>query len=82
MSDQMLIRISSETKDSLKKIARSEGKSTSQVVREIINDYIQDRDISTYIDNLWSRIGKKLKAKGITSLDISEKIREVRESGK
>ena len=82
MSDQMLIRISSETKDSLKKIARSEGKSTSQVVREIINDYIQDRDISAYIGDLWSRIGKKLKAKGITHLDISEKIREVRESVK
>ncbi len=82
MSDQMLIRISSETKDSLKKIARSEGKSASQVVREIINDYIHNRDISLYIDDLWSRIGKKLKAKGITRLDISEKIREVRESGK
>lgn len=82
MSDQMLIRISSETKDSLKKIARSEGKSTSQVVREIIRDYIQDRDISAYVDELWTRIGKKLKDKGITPLDIPDKIRQIRESGK
>jgi predicted DNA-binding protein len=82
MSDQMLIRISSETKDSLKKIARSEGKSTSQVVREIISDYIQDRDISAYVDELWTRIGKKLKDKGITPLDIPDKIRQIRESGK
>lgn len=78
----MLIRISSETKDSLKKIARSEGKSTSQVVREIISDYIQDRDISAYVDELWTRIGKKLKDKGITPLDIPDKIRQIRESGK
>ncbi|MFP4082134.1 MAG: ribbon-helix-helix protein, CopG family [Candidatus Aminicenantes bacterium] len=82
MTSQMLIRLSSETKEKLDRIARNQGKSTSQVVRELIRDYIQDRDISDYIDNLWSRIGKKLKSKGIQHKDISEMVRQVRESNK
>jgi len=61
-------------------MARIEGKSTTQVVREIIDEYIQDRDIGIYIDNLWSRIGSKLKSKGIQSKNISEMIRQVRET--
>ena len=80
MTVQMLIRISSESKESLTRMARIEGKSTTQVVREIIDEYIQDRDIGIYIDNLWSRIGSKLKSKGIQSKNISEMIRQVRET--
>lgn len=80
MTVQMLIRIPPETKERLTKIARNEGKSTSQVVREIIEEYIHDRDIGVYIDNLWLRIGNKLKSKGIKSQDISKMIRQVRES--
>ena len=80
MAVQMLIRISSDTKDSLTKIARNEGKSTSQVVREIIEEYIQNRDIGIYVDNLWSRIGNKLKSKGIEQKDITEMVRQARET--
>lgn len=82
MTSQMLIRLPSETKEKLDKIARNQGKSTSQVVRELIRDYIQDRDIGVYIDDLWSRIGKKLKSKGIQPKDIPEMVRQVRESKK
>ncbi|MCD6516594.1 MAG: ribbon-helix-helix protein, CopG family [Candidatus Aminicenantes bacterium] len=82
MTSQMLIRLSSETKEKLDRVARNQGKSTSQVVRELINDYIQDRDIGVYIDDLWSRIGKKLKSKGIYHKDIPEMVRQVRESKK
>jgi predicted DNA-binding protein len=80
MTVQMLIRIPPETKERLTKIARNEGKSTSQVVREIIEDYIHDRDIGAYIDDLWLRIGNKLKSKGIKSKDIPEMVRQIRES--
>lgn len=31
------------------------------MVRELIEDYIKEHDISSYIDNLWDRVGKKLK---------------------
>jgi len=82
MTSQMLIRLPSETKEKLDKIARNQGKSTSQVVRELIKDYIQDRDIGVYIDDLWSRTGKKLKSKGIQHKDIPEMVRQVRESQK
>jgi predicted DNA-binding protein len=82
MTSQMLIRLSSETKEKLDRIARNQGKSTSQVVRELIRDYIQDRDIGAYIDDLWSRIGKKLKSKEIHHKDITEIVRQVRESKK
>lgn len=80
MTVQMLVRIPPETKERLTKIARNEGKSTSQVVREIIEEYIHDRDIGVYIDNLWLRIGDKLKSQGIKSKDIPEMVRQVRES--
>ena len=82
MSVQMLIRISPEMKESLARIARSEGKSTSLLIREIIETHIQDRDIGIYIDDLWGRIGNKLKSKGFKQQDISEMVRQVRESNK
>jgi predicted DNA-binding protein len=78
MSVQMLIRIEPEIKEALKKLARIEGKSSSHLVRDIIKDYIKDRDIGAYIDDLWERIGNKLKAKGIRQKDISEAIKEIR----
>ena len=82
MSVQMLIRIDSEIKESLTKIARMDGKSTSQVVREIIQDYIKERDIGAYIDDLWDRIGNKLRSKGANLNDIDKKIKEVRDKSR
>jgi predicted DNA-binding protein len=78
MSVQMLIRIEPDMKESLNKLARKEGKSASHLVREIINDFIKERDISSYIDNLWERIGNKLKSKGIKQDDISQVIKDTR----
>ncbi|MBM4135896.1 MAG: ribbon-helix-helix protein, CopG family [Nitrospira sp.] len=78
MSTQMIIRIDPEVKDRLNKLARVEGKTTSKMVRELIEDYIKERDISAYIDDLWNRIGEKLRAKGIKSRDIDEAIKAVR----
>jgi len=82
MSVQMLIRVDPEIKESLIRIARSEGKSTSQMVREIIETYIKDRDIGAYIDDLWGRIGNKLKSKGIKQKEITEMIKQVRKPNK
>ena len=74
----MIIRIDPEIKDRLSKLARIEGKTTSQMVRELIEDYIKDRDISTYIDDLWDRIGIKLKSKGVKPGDIGKVIKQIR----
>jgi predicted DNA-binding protein len=78
MSVQMLIRIEPDMKEALNKLARKEGKSPSHLVREIINDFIKERDLSAYIDNLWELIGNKLKSKGIKRVDISQVIKESR----
>lgn len=78
MSVQLLVRVEPETKEALNKIARKEGKSASFVVREIIKNFIKERDLSGYIDDLWNRMGKKLKAGGIEQGDIAGIIKDVR----
>lgn len=82
MPTQMIIRMNPELKDKLTKLARMEGKTTSQMVRDLVEDYIKEHDISSYIDNLWNRVGKKLESKGVTSTDISRAVKEVRKGKK
>jgi len=76
----MIVRIDREVKQRFSKLARVEGKTSSQMMRELIEDYIKERDIGTYVDDLWSRIGGKLKSKGVKQRDISRAIKEVRKS--
>ncbi|TAN63372.1 ribbon-helix-helix protein, CopG family [bacterium] len=78
MSTQMIIRMDPELKNKLDRLARTGGKSTSQMVRELIEAYIEEHDISSYIDNLWGRVGKKLKSKGVASADVNKAIKVVR----
>jgi len=78
MADQMMIRIDADLKTRLTRLARAEGKTTSQMVRELIHDYVKERDIGAYIDGLWERIGTKLTARGIRPADIGKAIRETR----
>ena len=78
MGTQMIIRIDPDIKNRLSKLARVEGKTTSQMVRELIEDYIKERDISAYVDDLWNRIGGKLKSRGVKPSDTDRAIKEVR----
>lgn len=78
METQMIIRIDPEVKDRFNRLARIEGKTTSQMVRELIEEYIREKDIGTYIDDLWDRIGGKLKSKGIKQTDVNRAIKESR----
>jgi predicted transcriptional regulator len=80
METQMIIRIDPDLKERLSRLARAEGKTTSQMVRELIRDYVKDRDIGAYIDGLWDRIGKKLAARGARAADIDKVIAETRKS--
>ena len=80
MTTQMIIRIDPELKNRLTKLARLEGKATSQMVRELIQDYLREKDIGAYIDDLWDRIGGRLKSKGINEKDIRRAIKESRKS--
>jgi len=82
MSTQMIIRIDEEVKNRLNKLARIEGKTTSGMVRELIEKYIEEHDIGAYIDDLWNRIGKKLKSKGVTSATINKAVKAARKKQK
>lgn len=78
MQTQMIVRIDAEIKNKLNNLARVERKTTSQVVRELIEEHIKERDISSYIDELWDKVGVKLKARGVTQEKINKAIKEVR----
>lgn len=78
MTTQMIISIDEEVKDRLNKLARSEGKTTSEIVRTLIEEHIKKRDIGAYIDDLWGRIGRKLKSKGVTPAAIDKAIKSAR----
>ena len=80
MTTQMIIRMDPEIKDRINKLARVEGKTTSQMVRELIENYIRERDIGTYIEDLWDRIGGKLNFKGVRKRDVGRAIKEARKS--
>ncbi|MDD1744919.1 MAG: ribbon-helix-helix domain-containing protein [Candidatus Methanoperedens sp.] len=78
MSTQIIIRIDDEVKNRLNKLARIEGKTTSEMVRELIEERIKERDIGSYIDDLWNRTGRKLGSKGVTPATISKAIKASR----
>ena len=82
MTTQMIIRLDSAIKNKLARLAQAEGKNTSQVVREIIEEYIRNRDVGAYIDDLWDRVGKKLRTRNVGLRDIDRAIEENRASGK
>ncbi len=78
MTTQMIIRLDPGLKDKVSKLAKKEGKSLSGLVRELLEKYTKERDVGSYIDNLWDRIGKKLSENNMTTYDIDKAIKEVR----
>lgn len=78
MTTQMIVRINPELKNRVNNLAKAEGKNVSEVVRELLEDYVRDRDIGLYIDDLWQRMGGKLASRGIRSKEIQRAIKEVR----
>jgi predicted DNA-binding protein len=76
MAPKMTIRIDPEIKDSFSKLVRTEGKSPSEVLRELIKDYIKESDIRIFIDDLWNRIGAKLGSRDLKQRDINRVIKK------
>ena len=81
METQVIVRVDSQLKKKVDSSARAEGKTVSLVVRELLEGYVKNRDMSFYIGELWSHIGSRLKKAGSTQNDIENVIREVREKG-
>ena len=78
MGKQMVIRIDDETKERFQRVSRMEGKSASEKLRELIENYVRKADISLVVDDLWERIGAKAKEKGVGEKDVERIIRETR----
>ena len=78
MTTQMIIKIDAELKDKVANIALSERKNLSEVVRELLENYVNERDIELYIDGLWLNIGKKMTSKGVTSENVEYAVKKAR----
>ena len=80
MSEQLIVRIDSELKNKASRLAKTEGKNLSEVIRELLENYIKTHDISSYIDDLWNKIGGKMKEKGYAEEDIESVISQARKN--
>jgi hypothetical protein len=74
----MIIRIDDTIKTKFAKLTKAEGKTTSHVVRELIQGYVQDHDMGGYIDDLWNRIGGNLTEQGGTAKNVARAVEAVR----
>jgi len=80
MGSQIIVRIDEGKKEIFYRLVRMEGKSASEKIREMVEDYIAKTDISHLIDNLWSRIGLKIRDKDFIEDDIEKMIKDARAS--
>ena len=78
MAKQMVIRIDDETKERFQRVSRMEGKTASEKMRELIENYVRKADLSQVVDDLWDRIGAKAQKNGVSVKDVDRIIRETR----
>jgi len=78
MSTQMIVRIDPDLKAKVHNFAKVEGKNVSEVVRELLEEYVKSRDMTAYIDNLWKRIEDKFASGDFGPKEIKRVIRNVR----
>lgn len=75
---QMVIRMPDELKAKAAKLAQTEGKNLSSLVRELLEEYVRDHDMGAFIDDLWLRVGDRMKKSGAGPEDIDSAIRATR----
>ena len=78
MATQIIIRVEPSLKEKVSRLAKSEGKNLSELIRELLEKYTKERDMGEYIDNLWDKIGKSLSKKNISESDIENVIKQTR----
>jgi predicted transcriptional regulator len=76
---QLTVRIDDDLKDHLQALARREGKSTSDVVRGLVQRYVRDRDRGTALKALWDRMHQNAEEVGAAPEDVDRAIQAVRE---
>jgi hypothetical protein len=80
MTTQMIIRVEADLKNKIHQLAKAEGKNLSELVRELLENYTKERDMSTYIDTLWGKISNNLSKNHISRENIEDAIKQVRSS--
>ncbi|MGA2642062.1 MAG: CopG family transcriptional regulator [Spirochaetia bacterium] len=80
METQLIVRIDKGTKQKFSQIARTEGKTASTKVRELVALYIEENDFSRVVGDIWDRTAGKLKKKGYKEKDVKDAIKSVRAS--
>ncbi len=80
MANQLIIKIDLELKNKTTRLAKTEGKNLSEVIIGLLESYVKERDIESYIENLWERIGNKIKTKGYAENGIDSIIQEIRQN--
>jgi predicted DNA-binding protein len=78
MDKNLILRIDDSLKSKVEYLARTEGKNSSIVIRELLTEYVKKRDIGSCVDSLWDSISMDLKKHGANPNKISKAIREVR----
>lgn len=78
MTTQLIIRIEPGLKEKVSKLAKSEGKNLSEVIRDLLENYAKERDMGAYIDDLWDQIGLRFSQQNIAESDIETAIKQVR----
>jgi len=78
MTTQMVVRIDPKLKTKVSALAKAEGRRVGEVVRKLLEDYVRDRDIRAYVNDLWTRIGRNLVSRGVTPKDIPRVVKQVR----
>jgi predicted DNA-binding protein len=78
MKKRLIIRIDEELKSKFSKIARIEGKTASEKIRELVSAYTVENDFAAAVDSLWDRISEKIENGGFKQEDIDKKIKEAR----
>ncbi len=78
MATQMIIRVEPILKNKVSQLAKAEGKNLSELVRELLEKYTKERDMSAHIDNLWDKIGQNFSQNNITEKNIEEAIKQIR----
>jgi len=76
---QLTVRIDENLKGHLQNLARQEGKSTSDIVRSLVERYVRDRDRGAGLRALWDQMQQNAEEAGAGPEDVDRAIRAVRE---
>ncbi len=78
MQTQLIIRVDADLKNKVSQLAAAEGKNLSETMRELMIQYVRDRDRKGYIMALWDELGKEARARGFAEQEIDSIIQQVR----